>query len=112
PAEHDFACRAGIAHPIGVAAGADEIQPAVDLDRIHRKRDHPAACSPADLENVEMAPDQANPYEKDEDAAKEAFARARAEIASGIRGVRLHETGGEVPAGLNVRSPVAICTSF
>src|SRR5437773_4177323 len=50
--ECHFACRAGITHPVGVAAGADQIAPPLELEWVHRQRDRPPALSPADFEYV------------------------------------------------------------
>ena len=59
--EHDLARRAGVAHPVGVAAGADQIALSVEIERIDRQRDRPSALSPADFENAEVAADQPDP---------------------------------------------------
>jgi hypothetical protein len=37
--EDDFACRADIAHPIGFAAGGDQVAPPIEVKRVHRERD-------------------------------------------------------------------------
>ena len=59
--EHHFACRAGIAHPVGIAAGANEITPPLEFEQIDRQRDCLATLPAPDFENVEVAADQANP---------------------------------------------------
>ena len=84
--EHDFARRAGIAHPVGIAASADQVVLPREFDRVHWQRERPAALSPADLENIEVAADQADPNETCEDTAKDALDGARPQIA--LRGVR------------------------
>src|SRR6266700_886784 len=86
PGEHDFAGGAGIPDPVRLAASADQIAPPVEFERIHRQRDRPAALSPTDLEDTEVAADQADPNEKREHAADEALKRGRLEIARRIPG--------------------------
>ena len=36
--EHDFACSASIARPVGIAAGADEIASSIEIERVHGQR--------------------------------------------------------------------------
>jgi hypothetical protein len=62
--EHDLACRTGIAHPVGIAASADQVVPPIEIDRVHRQRDCLTALSPPDFENVEVAANHANPDQK------------------------------------------------
>lgn len=78
--ERDLTRRPSIAHPIGVAAGADQVALPFEIERIHRQRDRPAALSPSDFEYVEVAPDQANPYEKHERTSQDALEGVRPEI--------------------------------
>jgi hypothetical protein len=82
--QRNLARGAGLAHPVGVAAGADQIAPPADLDRVDRQRDCPAALSAADFENVEVTADEANPNNGNKEAAKDAFDRAWAEISLSI----------------------------
>ena len=96
--EHDFARGAGIAHPVGVAARTDQIALAIEIERVHRKRDRPAALSSADFENVEVAADQADPNQKNERPAKAAFDGARPQILRIIPGHRLLEPAHSVLA--------------
>jgi hypothetical protein len=79
--EHDFARGAGVAHPIGVAAGTDQIALPFEIERVDRQRDRPAALSPADFENVEVAADEANPNQKNQRTAQDALEGARSQIA-------------------------------
>jgi hypothetical protein len=71
--EHHFARGAGIAHPVGVAAGADQIALSFEIERVHRQRDCPAALSSTDLENEEVTADQANPNKQSERTTENAF---------------------------------------
>jgi len=50
------------------------------IERVHRQRDCPAALSPTDFENVEVAADQANPNEKNEHAIQDAIEDAPPEM--------------------------------
>jgi hypothetical protein len=84
--EHDFACCTGIAHPIGIAAGADQISPPIEIERVYRQPEYLAAFSPTDFENVEVAADKANPDESSERTAQDAIDGARLEIALTIPG--------------------------
>ena len=62
--EDDFACRADIVHPVGSTAGADQVAPSVEIERVHRYRDCLATLSATHFENVEVPTDQANPDQK------------------------------------------------
>jgi hypothetical protein len=86
--EHDFAGCAGIAHPIGNAAGADQIPPPIEIERVHRQRDCLLTLSPPNFENIEVAADQANPNESSERTTQDAIDGARPEIALTIPGHR------------------------
>src|ERR1700730_11919421 len=79
--EDDFACRADIAHPIGFAAGADQVAPPIEVKRVHRERDYLAALSSANFEHVEVAADQTDPNEGSEDTTQDALSGAWPEIA-------------------------------
>jgi hypothetical protein len=79
--EDDFACRADISHPIGFAAGADQVAPPIEVKRVHRERDYLAALSSANFENVEVAADQTDPNEGSEDTTQDALSGAWPEIA-------------------------------
>ena len=78
--QRDLACCPGIAHPIGVAAGADQIALPFEIERVDRQRDRPAALSPTDFENVEVTADQANPNKQNERTTEDAFKGAQLEI--------------------------------
>jgi hypothetical protein len=82
--QRDLARGAGVAHPVGFAAGGDQIAPPLEFERIDRQRDRPAARSAGHLENVEMATDEADPDEAHQGAAKAAFDGARPRIACRI----------------------------
>jgi hypothetical protein len=84
--EHHFACRAGITHPVGFAAGADQVAPSLKIERVHWLRDYLVTLSPSDFENVEMAADQANPNERSEDTTQDPLDGGRPEIAWSIPG--------------------------
>ena len=71
--EHDFACSASIAHPVGIAAGADEIASSIEIERVHRQRDRLAGLASAYFEDVEVAADQADPDEKCKRMAEDAI---------------------------------------
>jgi hypothetical protein len=79
--EDDFTCRADIAHPIGFAAGRDQVAPPIEVKRVHRERDCLATLSSANFENVEVAADQTDPNEGSEDTTQDAFNGAWPEIA-------------------------------
>jgi hypothetical protein len=71
--EHDFTCSTSIAHPVGIAAGADEIPPSIEIERVHRQRDRLAGLASADFEDVEVAAGQADPDEKCKRMAEDAI---------------------------------------
>src|SRR6516165_8154993 len=79
--QHDLACRARIAHPVGVAAGADQIALSGEIERVDGQRNRPGAGSSADFENVEMPAHQANSNEKNQRTAKDAVEGPRLQIA-------------------------------
>src|ERR1700752_341096 len=83
------ACSTGIAHPVGIAASTDQVAVPLEFDRVHRQREFPAAFSPADFEHVEVAADQADPNERNDDAAKDALHGARPEIVLSTPGHRI-----------------------
>src|SRR6516165_11098176 len=84
--KHDFTRCPGVAHPVGIASGADEIALPVEIERVDWQRDRPAALSSVDFENVEVASDQADTNEKHEHAAKHTLEGTRLEIAPGWLG--------------------------
>jgi hypothetical protein len=59
--EHHFADRPGVPYPIRIAAGADQVAPPVEIERIYRQRDGPAALSPTDFEDIKVAANQPDP---------------------------------------------------
>jgi hypothetical protein len=88
--EHNFACRTGISHPGGIAAGGDKIAPRVEIERIDRQRDRLAAPPSPHFEYIEVPADQANRNEKNERSTKETFGGARPEISlSRVQGLAL-----------------------
>jgi hypothetical protein len=47
--------------PSWIAAGGDQVTPAIEVKRVHRYRDCPATLSATHFENVEVPVDRANP---------------------------------------------------
>ena len=91
--ESNFACRAGIAHSIRIAACADEIPPPVEIEQIDRQGDRSAALAPAHFEHIEVAADEADADERGEHAAEDSIGSPRPEIASRIPGHRFSLSG-------------------
>ena len=59
-----------------LAAGADQVPLAANLDRVYRQRDYPAGLSPAHFEHIKVAADEADPNERNEGLSEQPFSRA------------------------------------
>ena len=74
---------ASIAHPVGIAAGANQVAVPVEVERVNWQRDYLTALSPTDFENVKVAADQTYPNETREDTSEDSFDGARPEVVLG-----------------------------
>ena len=77
--ERDLARRPGIANPLGIAPGADQEAAPFEKEQIHGECEGFAGLAAADLENMEVAADQADPDQPCQDAPEASFDGARPE---------------------------------